>query len=697
LLLLLLLLLLLFCCCCCCCRNKKERIIRRDSTPHESRSEGIATMTIGTTVHPPIAMSDLSLTDGPTDIASECLEASDCGASSFFSKEQPYTSIHRSHKHNHLSPSVTVTATVATATAMDATNPLSHHHHHHHHHHHQRHLHGHFHGQHQHPTHDRQDCNDIPPPPPLLPPPPQHRHRHEEQQQKDRQQHQRQHQRQHQHHHHYHHHHRRHRQHESGNGRHRSRRRVNGVAMIPNACSSIGQGLTTELARLGYHVVLIGLDEDILTKMSDSVKDTHPNVQVLSIYGNIANVSDCEFAIKTTMEKFGALHIIVLHSNVAQYGPILSGIGKDKDKNDYEILSKWKQDIEHNLISVMKLVKIMSPYIIETATHNHKQTACEKTDNNTQQNEFTSSTAVIFISSIAGIQSYQNVSGYCASQHGVCGFANALFEEIRQYGTKVCTIIPDDLLADENRQCIPYNLAKLAPHTNTCENDRRMLKPSHLGPNEMIQIDDICRCVQKTLSYFNFLNLVLGSKGLLLLIFFYCCFILFLFYGLLRLFFFMLICSLLGFIHCKICFFSFFLSENIGHNFFFQDNAISHTEITAKEDLNKTPEANRKYVVDSEIKNIQKWIIRIERRITEKFELECKKNKKKHHKFNKIDSRENTISIQCKKLFNKIVIFIKNNLITKKNQKIKNKQKKKRSYFHNVQTLKIILNFAKKN
>ncbi|ETN97568.1 hypothetical protein RFI_39958 [Reticulomyxa filosa] len=118
-----------------------------------------------------------------------------------------------------------------------------------------------------------------------------------------------------------------------------------------------------------------------------------------------------------------------------------------------------------------------------------------------------------------------------------------------------------------------------------------------------------------------------------------------------------------------------------------QDNATSHTEITAKEDVNKTlpkyefhfkffrPEANRKYVVDSENKNIQNGSFGSKEEFMKQFELECKNDKR-----------------ICANLTKSMT----EKMQAVSNAKIKKNSSQKQKYFHNVQTLKKTLNFAKK-
>lgn len=50
--------------------------------------------------------------------------------------------------------------------------------------------------------------------------------------------------------------------------------------------------------------------------------------------------------------------------------------------------------------------------------------------------------AIVFVASIAGKSSYAGGAAYCASKHGVVGFAHAVFEDLRNRGIKVSVVLP---------------------------------------------------------------------------------------------------------------------------------------------------------------------------------------------------------------------------------------------------------------
>jgi len=63
---------------------------------------------------------------------------------------------------------------------------------------------------------------------------------------------------------------------------------------------------------------------------------------------------------------------------------------------------------------------------------------------------------IFFINSVAGLEELENQSGYCASKHGLTGFAGVLGEELRPRGIKVTSIHPGGIDTPLWSRDIPY-------------------------------------------------------------------------------------------------------------------------------------------------------------------------------------------------------------------------------------------------
>jgi NAD(P)-dependent dehydrogenase (short-subunit alcohol dehydrogenase family) len=63
---------------------------------------------------------------------------------------------------------------------------------------------------------------------------------------------------------------------------------------------------------------------------------------------------------------------------------------------------------------------------------------------------------IFFINSVAGLEELENQSAYCASKHGLTGFAGVLGEELRPRGIKVTSIHPGGIDTPLWSRDIPY-------------------------------------------------------------------------------------------------------------------------------------------------------------------------------------------------------------------------------------------------
>lgn len=55
---------------------------------------------------------------------------------------------------------------------------------------------------------------------------------------------------------------------------------------------------------------------------------------------------------------------------------------------------------------------------------------------------------IINISSIAGLEGYQQVAGYCSTKFAVRGLSDALYKEVRDFGVKVTCVYPGSVKTD---------------------------------------------------------------------------------------------------------------------------------------------------------------------------------------------------------------------------------------------------------
>src|SRR6185503_690828 len=82
------------------------------------------------------------------------------------------------------------------------------------------------------------------------------------------------------------------------------------IAIVTGAARGLGQAMAAGLCRAGANVVFADVDGAALAKATETA--TGPNSgTALGIRCDITSRADCERVVAQTVEKFGALHVLV--------------------------------------------------------------------------------------------------------------------------------------------------------------------------------------------------------------------------------------------------------------------------------------------------------------------------------------------------------------------------------------------------
>ena len=301
------------------------------------------------------------------------------------------------------------------------------------------------------------------------------------------------------------------------------------VCIIPNAVDTLGRNIAKQMARDGnYKLVLLGNNLNLLRKTYSKCRNINGMIEVLICECDIYDRIQFRCVLNHTLKKFKAIHMIIQYSNVTSYAPVLDSdspgqissetinekfnLSKDHIVNiqraikEEKTLEKWQNDINSNLVSCLSLTKMVAPHIRDTA-----KKSINKYGGNVRDAATNEPTGILFVSSIASKQSAYGLASYCASHHGLIGFANSLFEEMRQYGTKVCTIIPDDLSVNlvESRingsinssggsggSGINSNNSSSGSNYTDSKKSKMYRRLGRLTKEDMINMENICRTIE---------------------------------------------------------------------------------------------------------------------------------------------------------------------------------------------------------
>lgn len=128
------------------------------------------------------------------------------------------------------------------------------------------------------------------------------------------------------------------------------------VALITGATRGIGRQIAITLAKEGYNIALnYRKENDDLESVKKEIQKN--NVECFAIKGDVSNFDDCEEFVKSVIEKFGKIDVLVNNA----------GITKDMllmrmKKEDFE------QVIDVNLVGTFNVTKNVISYMLKART-----------------------------------------------------------------------------------------------------------------------------------------------------------------------------------------------------------------------------------------------------------------------------------------------------------------------------------------
>jgi NADP-dependent 3-hydroxy acid dehydrogenase YdfG len=180
------------------------------------------------------------------------------------------------------------------------------------------------------------------------------------------------------------------------------------VALITGAGSGIGKAIAAALAQAGASLTVSGRTPKKLEAIERQL--SQDGADVLAVPCDVRKALHVETLVRTTVQHFGRLDIVINNAGIMQIAPI---------EQTEEAL--WDAILETNL---------KGAYMVTRSALNHLRE---------------SQGDIVNIASIAGRQAFAGSSAYCASKWGLMGLTNVLREELRGSGIRVLTVLPGDV------------------------------------------------------------------------------------------------------------------------------------------------------------------------------------------------------------------------------------------------------------
>lgn len=181
---------------------------------------------------------------------------------------------------------------------------------------------------------------------------------------------------------------------------------MNKTAFVTGATKGIGQAIALRLAREGYQLFLLGRDACVLEQTAEACRSQ--GVAADYAAGDLREDAFTREAVKQALAKFSQIDVLVNNAGVASRDAVQSA--------DLDV---WQDVMDLNFTAVMSLCRQILPSMIAREQG-----------------------AVINISSISGRNTNAGGAIYSASKHALNGFSGCMYEDVRDFGIKVSTIMP---------------------------------------------------------------------------------------------------------------------------------------------------------------------------------------------------------------------------------------------------------------
>jgi len=181
----------------------------------------------------------------------------------------------------------------------------------------------------------------------------------------------------------------------------------NKVALITGGSKGIGYGIAYALMQQGVNVAVTSRSAESAQKAAGQLNADVSSAKAIGLEADVRQLESQQQAVKTTVETFGQLDIVIANAGLGHFGSI-------EDLTS----TQWNEVIDTNLTGVFNSIKASVDALKETKGY------------------------YITISSLAGTNFFAGGSAYNASKFGVTGFTQAVMLDLRKYGIKVSTIMP---------------------------------------------------------------------------------------------------------------------------------------------------------------------------------------------------------------------------------------------------------------
>ncbi len=182
----------------------------------------------------------------------------------------------------------------------------------------------------------------------------------------------------------------------------------NKTAIVTGAAKGIGYGIVLKLAEGGANVIMGDNDQEENIKAAQEI-EKKTGSKCLAVSCDVSKKADADNIVKTAIDKFGSLEILVNNAGIFPFKPFL-----ELTEND------WDKVLDINLKSIFLCSQAATKVMKEGGK-------------------------IVSISSIAAFVGFEGLTHYCASKGGINGLTRALALELAPKKINVNAVAPGSI------------------------------------------------------------------------------------------------------------------------------------------------------------------------------------------------------------------------------------------------------------
>jgi NADP-dependent 3-hydroxy acid dehydrogenase YdfG len=181
---------------------------------------------------------------------------------------------------------------------------------------------------------------------------------------------------------------------------------MNKIALITGASSGIGYATAIALAEKGYDLIITGRREG---KLTDLEKVVAGKVKTFKMLFDVSDSTEVKAAFEKLPEEWKQIDVLVNNAgNAHGFGAIHEGE-----------IADWELMIGSNIVGLLNVSKMVLPGMVGRQKGH-----------------------VVNLSSVAGKQTYENGTVYCATKKSVEAISEGMRLDLTKHGIKVTNIAP---------------------------------------------------------------------------------------------------------------------------------------------------------------------------------------------------------------------------------------------------------------